>query len=206
MKDIETQKGVTLLELVIVLAILGVLFAGIYNTFQAQQRAYVVQSEVADMNQSARFALEIMSRQIRNACYDPTMGASASIYSAGADTIIFSADLNEDGDCDDDGEWVGFRYNQDQYRIDQCSGTNCSVWNPFVDNIRSLQFSYIYADGESSADVGLPNNSDSDTTNDLEDIREVEIKIHAQPKEGWASDFERLLSSRVKVRNLALMQ
>lgn len=63
----KTDKGVTLLELMIVLVISAVLVGGIYTLFTTQQRSYFVQDQVAGIQQDARAALTIMARDIRMA-------------------------------------------------------------------------------------------------------------------------------------------
>jgi type IV pilus assembly protein PilW len=223
------QKGVSLVELLVVVVVLGVLLGGMYNTFQAQEHSSVVQERVAEMNQNARVALEIMSRDIRNAAYDPERydpsssaygwGAGARIWTATDTSIVYTVDWLDSADCTDEslasdgaigcpGEWGGFRFDAAQKVLEKCFGsTSCSAadWYDFVDNIQSLQFTYIYTDGESSATVGLPNDADADDTNDLDDVREVEIEVIAQRMAGFGEgSTSKILRSRVQVRNLAL--
>ncbi len=212
MYDMQDQRGVTLVELMIAVAILGILLGGIYNTFQAQEKAYVVQKHVAEMNQNARIALAIMSRHIRNAAYDPTGLAVSNIQTATATTLFFSQDLDRDGSTSSWREWQGFRYDAVNNQVDQYSASNdgCfNCWRALVNDIQNLQFRYIYADGDSSdpdpGGAGMPDDVDADQTNDIANIREVQIQVVAQrnagPDEGFTS---RALTSRVLVRNLAL--
>ena len=65
----KRQDGVTLIELVIALAISGVLIAGIYRMFIHQQKSYATQEQVADMQQNVRIAINRMLREIRMAGY-----------------------------------------------------------------------------------------------------------------------------------------
>jgi prepilin-type N-terminal cleavage/methylation domain-containing protein len=66
-KTRRRQKGVTLIELMIVLVIAAILVGGIYTLFTTQQRSYSVQDQVTGVQQDARAALEIMARDIRMA-------------------------------------------------------------------------------------------------------------------------------------------
>src|SRR4030042_2782945 len=61
------NRGVTLIELMIVLVIAAILVAGIYSLFITQQRSYTVQDQVAGAQQDARAALTLMARDIRMA-------------------------------------------------------------------------------------------------------------------------------------------
>lgn len=59
------RKGITLIELLIALAISAILIAGIYRTFITQQRSYMVQDQVVEMQQNVRVAINKMMREIR---------------------------------------------------------------------------------------------------------------------------------------------
>ena len=59
------QKGLTLIELLIAMAITGILGAGIYRTFTGQQHTYTVQEQVVDMQQNVRIAISRMTRELR---------------------------------------------------------------------------------------------------------------------------------------------
>ena len=60
-------KGLTLIELLVAMAISAVLIAAIYRTFIWQQKTYVVQEQVVDMQQNVRVAINRMMREIRMA-------------------------------------------------------------------------------------------------------------------------------------------
>ena len=63
-------KGLTLLELLIALVIFGFAIAGIYRIFVVQSRAYTVQDQVVEVQQSIRSGMEILLRDFRMAGYD----------------------------------------------------------------------------------------------------------------------------------------
>jgi len=56
------RKGVTLIELLVALVITGMVAAGIYQVFIAQSKAYTVQDQVTEVQQSVRSAMEILLR------------------------------------------------------------------------------------------------------------------------------------------------
>jgi prepilin-type N-terminal cleavage/methylation domain-containing protein len=195
----QDSKGFTLLELLVAAAVLGILIAGIYNTFEAQQRAYVIQSRVTEMNQRARIAIEIMSREIRNAAFNPTRifsdGADAKIHLASANSLIFSQDIDGDGKISSPGEWLGFRYESTNQRIDKCTGSvDCNNWQPFVDGIQPLKFNYILADGTSTNNPAA-----------LENVRVVVIYLVSRRKTGFGGqNNSKTIASRIQIRNLDL--
>lgn len=58
------RSGFTLVELLVTLAVAGVLLSFVYQIFIAQQRSFSVQEEVADAQQNARVALEELTRAL----------------------------------------------------------------------------------------------------------------------------------------------
>jgi prepilin-type N-terminal cleavage/methylation domain-containing protein len=66
----SNQKGITLIELLIALVICGMVVAATYRLFIAQNKAYIVQDQVADVQQNIRSVMELMVRDLRMAGYD----------------------------------------------------------------------------------------------------------------------------------------
>ncbi len=81
------NKGVTLIELMIVLVIASILVGGIYTLFMTQQRSYSVQDQVAGVQQDARAALDIMTRDIRMAGFLVGPGSSSGFTDGLINTI-----------------------------------------------------------------------------------------------------------------------
>ena len=71
------NKGFTLIEILVALAVSGLVLAGIYQTYLAQQKSYIVQGEIAKMQQNIRAAMFLMVRELRMAGFDPTGNAAA---------------------------------------------------------------------------------------------------------------------------------
>lgn len=66
------QRGATLTELMIVLAIFGMIVAGIMVVWQKTQESYFVGSEAADLQGNLRVALDQIAHEIRRAARDLT--------------------------------------------------------------------------------------------------------------------------------------
>ena len=64
------QNGFTLIEILIVMAITGIVSAALFTSFQSQQKSYVIQESVAAMQQNLRAGMEMMTQEIRMAGYD----------------------------------------------------------------------------------------------------------------------------------------
>lgn len=140
------EQGVTLIELMIVVAIMGIVVGAMYSMFNFQRQSYTVQDNVAVMQQNVRIGLEYVVKEVRMAGYIPEDIAAApnwgmepnaeppvpaphnngiveSIEEATADSIFFQADI-------DDDEWT----DAVRYSLDYDAGKNSTnlmreVWN-----------------------------------------------------------------------------
>ncbi|MBW1669624.1 MAG: PilW family protein [Deltaproteobacteria bacterium] len=63
------QKGFTLLELLVAVALGLVIMAAVFKTFKSQQDSYVVQDQVAAMQQNLRAAMYVLTRDLQLAGY-----------------------------------------------------------------------------------------------------------------------------------------
>ena len=108
------NRGFSLIELMIVLAITSGVITMTYWSMATQHRAYGMQEEVAQLQQNLRTAFYIMSNDIRMAGYDPLKSSGAGIIGADVNpsngpgvTVQFSADFtggeNDGDDNDNDG-------------------------------------------------------------------------------------------------------
>ena len=61
------QRGLTLIELIVALAISFIVIAAVYQAFTSQQRTYTIQDQVAEAQQNARAAMNILMRDLRMA-------------------------------------------------------------------------------------------------------------------------------------------
>ena len=91
------NKGFTLIELMIAMAVGSIIMAAIYSTYQAQQRSYTTQQLAVEMQQNIRAAMTLIKREIRMAGYDPAETSGAGILSAAGDFIEFSMDMDGNG-------------------------------------------------------------------------------------------------------------
>ncbi|MCD6188227.1 MAG: PilW family protein [Desulfuromusa sp.] len=186
------HAGFTLVELLIALAISGVLMTAVYATFQSQQNNYLAQEQVAEMQQNIRAGLDIMVSELRMAGYDVDKNGdktgTAGITVADAGTITFTVVADTDGvdndndsptEIDEQGELKTIKYElYDAYSgtdgghddIGRQVGASASTKRAVAENIEHLEFYYKLADGTQTT---------APTAAQLELIRSIQISILA---------------------------
>lgn len=155
MRCFGRNKGFTLIEILIVLAIGGIVSLAILNTFIANQKVYVDQDEVVAMQQNLRSGFDIMVQEIRMAGFSGNAYTNAGIISSADDSIEFTMDLNDDGDVSDDGEHLTYSlYDSDGVSNLGRKSTSGGVNTPIAEGIVGLGFAYaIDADDDGDLDV-----------------------------------------------------
>jgi len=69
---LSKHRGFTLVELLVAMAVVIILMAGVYQFFISQQRSFSTQDEVSRMQQEARMCIELLSRTIQQTgAYQP---------------------------------------------------------------------------------------------------------------------------------------
>jgi len=157
------NKGFTLPELLVAMAIFGIVVAAIYATYDSSQRSYARVSEISYMVQNIRAGISIMEKEIRMAGYDPTGNANAGITSAGSSSITITQDLNGDGDTADTDESVTFALADADGDGDNDLERNNVL---LAENIDALNFVYLDENGT--------------VTGNPSEIRSVQITIVAK--------------------------
>ena len=66
---LKGEKGFSIIELLIVLAISGILTSALYQTFIGLQKTYAIQDQVVEVRQNVRYTIDRMTREIRMAGY-----------------------------------------------------------------------------------------------------------------------------------------
>jgi type IV pilus assembly protein PilW len=168
------SQGFTLVELMVTLAMSGIIVAVVYAAYIIQQKTYRNQGQVVEMQQNIRAALELMSSEIRMAGYDPTGGKTPSIVLATPTSLQFTLDLNEDGDVGDpnenvtyslggtDGNGDGVVDNLDTNNDGQVDITNTLLRNTggggqsIAENIHAMKLCYILEGNTLDAPCKLP--------------------------------------------------
>jgi type IV pilus assembly protein PilW len=205
------SKGFTLIEIMMVIAILSILFGTLYQTFESFNRAYTTESVVAGVQQKTRIAVEFMVQDIRLAGLDPLGTAGAAIIYASTTNIQFSADRDVDGELDDpdfsdgpdasDLEQMAYNYDGNsllEMILYNSGGIDSST--TLLDNVIGLTFIYLDEQENDLIDYTLtPARVPAD---ELVDIRTVVISLTAQRPAGRDDPVSRTYMTRVRCRNL----
>ncbi len=67
----DWDGGFSLIELLVAMAIGLLILGAMYGVFNLHGKAFGIQEQIAEMQQTARVAMDIMTREIRMAGYDP---------------------------------------------------------------------------------------------------------------------------------------
>lgn len=223
------KNGFTIIELLIAMAITGIVSTAIFTAFQSQQQSYLTQDQVVEMQQNLRAAMDVMVSEIRMAGYDPYGDSGAGIIASGdgsnGNPFQFSLVADKDGenndgdlDTDEPGELKTIQYDlYDAYSDnDNDIGRKVGAGNrqPFAENIEDIEFYYTFADGTKTTIPADPSQ-----------IRSLQITILARtgdPVRGFTDTRtyntpsgaswgpyndnyrRRLLTTTVKCRNMGL--
>ena len=200
---LSDNRGLTLVELMVVLVLSLLLMAAVYLSYQVQPRESNVQHEVSAIQQDLRAVIDIMERDIRNAGCDPSeppIGLIGIVSTSGAfpasneTKLGLRMDLDGDGVVSGSDEIVSYIWYQDTRRLERNGQT-------LAENITNLTFVY------SSSGVDLTPASGTQLGADAADVRVVEITLQTrsdEPDPETGNYLTRTFTRRVKGRNLGL--
>ena len=176
-------SGFTLIEALMVIAILSIVFSTIYNSFENFNRSCTTENVKAGIQQNARVGVEFMVHDIRQAGLDPLGKAGAGIVAVSNTSIRFTADLNFDGDVEDTMEDITYSLNGNRLQQNNLIDTVT-----LLDNVSNLNFTYLDEDGNATV---VP-----------AEIKAVMISLTMQRPAGADRQVARTYSTQVRCRNL----
>jgi prepilin-type N-terminal cleavage/methylation domain-containing protein len=144
------SHGFTVIELLISMAIFGILITSIFS-FSISQRKYLfVQEQISEMTQNARAAMDMISAEISTARYDPTGAAFTGIPYSTSQLQIY-ADLNGNGLLTDSNENIVYSYDPSNKRIVRNTGGGNQ---PLAESVEDFSFEYLDAQGNPTSITG----------------------------------------------------
>jgi prepilin-type N-terminal cleavage/methylation domain-containing protein len=179
MSERGEQAGHSLVEVLIAIAVMGLLMAATLSILQSGLAAYGWGSGRVEAQQAIRAALERMARELGEAGYDPASAGIEAVVVAEPAHVVFQRDLNGNGVIDPTHERVTYvlRAGESTLRRDAGGGAQ-----PIADGVR--RFTLAYFD-----DHGLP-------TTDPERIASVRIELEAGKTRAEAT-----MATHVMLRN-----
>ena len=212
------ERAFTLVELMIAMAVGLVLLAAVYSVFNLQNKELSKQEQIAVMQDNARMAMEMMTRDITMAGYGPSTMARCTgtamatnapclgITAANANSVSFTMDVTDDsetgvpdGDRDDPQENITYDvYTSDGVPALGRKSSTTAYRMPVVEHVSALEFKYYTATGAAT--------QANETTN-VASIRRIKISIttrtaNVDPSTGNYRTFT--LTSIVTPRNLGI--
>ena len=190
----QGQAGFSLLELMVATAIFSILLVGVCTLYSQSLGAYNRGENRIELQQSTRFAADLLVREIRLAGYDPsdslTVLPTTAVETAGAATITFVADVDDD----DVSDRVRYRLVGTQIVRDD------AAWNG-VDDFDAPSAASEIAGGVTSLTFTYFDTNDNVTTT-LADIRRNRIEIFAQATTRDDQQVSYPMRADVTMRNL----
>ncbi|ADH86946.1 prepilin-type N-terminal cleavage/methylation domain-containing protein [Desulfurivibrio alkaliphilus] len=179
------QQGFTLVEVLIALALGGVVMAAVLISFRGQHATYIAQDHTVEMQQNIRVAMDMVSRDIRSAGFPgPGQAQQGLGFSVSNSTsrLVFSR-------VGDDGQVECIMYDQYDSASAQVpvlgrvrsnvawSAGDCNLASlhagkrPLAENIEEAEFLYLLTDGTATTEPDA---------NDLDNIRAVVVSLLAR--------------------------
>jgi len=136
---------VHLADLLVAMAVFGVVSAGMFTMLQEGLRVYTVGASRAESQQSGRIAVERLAGEIRAAGLGPPPAAFPAIAVAEPTRIVLHHDLDGDGVIAGSGETITWRLTGATLRRDAGGGAQ-----PVIDGVRSFALDYLDASGHAA--------------------------------------------------------
>jgi type IV pilus assembly protein PilW len=153
MKRFKNQKAFTLMELMVAMGLGMVIIAAVTTTFNSQTKFYSSQEQINEMQQNARGAMDIISRELKLAGFKnndgaPPTGLTASGVNLDTTNLVIQADLDGNNLIDTTAgslENISYSYDSTNNRIKRRLGSAAS--DVLAENITNFTFTYLKADG-----------------------------------------------------------
>ena len=161
-------RGYSLVDLLVALAIGGGVLAGSVMLLHQGLQAWVWGTARVEAQQAARYALDRLAGELREAGYDPTVAGIAPVVIAEPARVAFQRDFNGNGVVDPTRERVTYLLRPGERILRRDAGGGAQ---PVINGVRGLALVYLDR-------AGLP-------TTDPAAVRAVRIRLEmAGPGDG----------------------
>jgi prepilin-type N-terminal cleavage/methylation domain-containing protein len=190
-RRLSNQRGFTLTDLLVATAVIALVMTGVFVIQQQGQQAYLLGASRVETQQSARVALDRMTRELRNAL--PSTAAPTGIVSIPAATDITFRDQ-----CGNNVQYQlsGTQLNRTAPAYSAGCVFDTTSTAPLIGGVTSLTMTYY-----SVYDVS---NAVYTTTADPTQVKVINVRVQTQAEEGVAAgsaaDQHALMESTVTLR------
>jgi len=206
----RSTRGISTAEVLVGTALSLMAVLAIYAVFRAQTSAFAAQNRYAQSQLVTRSFVDLFTRELRMAGYDPTGGAvpntvgacpsfKNAIVSASDTSITFRADLNGDGALTAAGEVVTYDLSGTQIRRTDGAGAPVVL----VDNVPANGLRFRYYDGSNPPNQ-LAAGGGALTQNDLNCTTKVGVTVQSQVAYADSGPMTSTAESEVAIRNKSL--
>ena len=150
------SKGYTLIEVVVALGLSLLTLSAVYSLYVTELKAQIVRENMLDMHQQARVVVDLVSREILMAGYDPRgvnkdSDLTNNFYGITYDPaqLIIKSDLNGNGTPSNANESIVFSLDSVTHTLRRNTGGGRQ---PFGENIESFVVQYWDQDGNPTTD------------------------------------------------------
>ncbi len=182
----HNRDGFTLMELVVALGIGMAILGAVAGTFMTQTKFYNAQEQINEMQQNARAAMDLMSREIKLAGFKPRGTESFSGVTYSTTELRIKANLNgaladaSGGNAtidDSTDEHVVYTFDSVNRQIKRAYGVVGATPEVIANNIESFTFGYLDSTGAA--------------TTTQANIRQISLSITARtakPDPNWSTN------------------
>ena len=176
----DGSTGFALVELLVVLAVAGLVLLALTGLLQQGGQAYLAGTTRLDAQQSARVALERLGRELRGAGIDPRGTGFPPLVNPTPTGFTIQNDLNGDGVVAGNPERITYSLTGRTLRRNAGGGAQ-----PLIDDVEALAFAYLDSEGRPARVPG--------------EIRSVLIAITTGPEKPGTGGVT--MTTQVRFRN-----
>ena len=202
----KSQSGVTLVELLVVIIIMGIVSTMILGTWFALSKAYANAAESAEQRDDAQMAMERLTRELRDAQAAPATALDPLAISStdlGPSSVLFNTTFNMAADADPSTVPHLMRYRlvgETLYRElagdDRTFGTGDDSQQAVVEHVVNTAnnadlFQYYYYDG--TGDLRRSTDTTDVPTNTLR-IKAIKITLLVDLRPGSSPEFMKIVN------------
>lgn len=145
----HSRAGYSLIDLLVALAVGGGLMASTLTLLHLGLRAWVWGAARVEAQQSARYAVERLAGELREAGYDPTVAGIAPVVLAEPARVAFQRDFNGNGVVDPTRERVTYLLRPGETILRRDAGGGAQ---PVVEHVRAFRLTYLDRAGAETTD------------------------------------------------------